>query len=502
MKMQEKALVIFEGGGAKGFAHIGALKSARDKFEFIGVAGTSAGAIVAALVAAGYEADDLYNPDSPSQVKGVFDVNFLEFFDRQSWNNLQMLRSKVESLIDCGLIRGWTMTHFNALRHRKVIRNFLKEYGFLRTSNFTTWLEQALIEGRKVSLNPEAKKVLFRHVETPLAIIATDLTNNEIKVFSQERTPDESVSGAVAASISIPLAFHPCELNGLRLVDGGLLSNFPAWVFDEERGRILDDLPPTLGFRLVQLPNQGETKKETFFTYLGDLFSTALSGGANLQYRRVENLHLIPLKVRAKTLDFDLSAVEKEELYIRGRDSASEYLKNYFGPADSEEINNVLAMLHDLMRDALGKNKHLRLNIIMPFGQKKDKLKVLYTYNMDDDADDRLEFSLDAGACGKCWQSHDITVVDLAQAKEVLETEYKMNKYMRALVRPTIKAILCAPIFDMEKFDNNRPKVENPLLGVLAFDSDDELFESFNSKLDIQQIAVDGAKIIAPRLRS
>ena len=57
-----KAFLIFEGGGAKGLAHIGALKAAEQRgIEPAGVAGASAGSIVAALVAAGYTADDLYD---------------------------------------------------------------------------------------------------------------------------------------------------------------------------------------------------------------------------------------------------------------------------------------------------------------------------------------------------------------------------------------------------------------------------------------------------------
>ena len=51
---------IFEGGGAKGIAHIGALRALEDaKLDFAGFAGTSAGAIVAALAAAGYSSREL-----------------------------------------------------------------------------------------------------------------------------------------------------------------------------------------------------------------------------------------------------------------------------------------------------------------------------------------------------------------------------------------------------------------------------------------------------------
>lgn len=53
------AYIVFEGGGAKGFVHIGALRALEEAVSIAGAAGTSAGAMVASLVAAGYRADDL-----------------------------------------------------------------------------------------------------------------------------------------------------------------------------------------------------------------------------------------------------------------------------------------------------------------------------------------------------------------------------------------------------------------------------------------------------------
>jgi NTE family protein len=58
-----RLFVAFEGGGAKALVHVGALKAIEERgFEFKGVAGTSAGAIVAALKAVGYTADEIVDP--------------------------------------------------------------------------------------------------------------------------------------------------------------------------------------------------------------------------------------------------------------------------------------------------------------------------------------------------------------------------------------------------------------------------------------------------------
>ena len=52
---------VFEGGGAKGLAHVGALRAMEErKFRFCAVAGTSIGAVVASLVASGFRSEELF----------------------------------------------------------------------------------------------------------------------------------------------------------------------------------------------------------------------------------------------------------------------------------------------------------------------------------------------------------------------------------------------------------------------------------------------------------
>lgn len=57
---------IFEGGGAKGLAHVAGVAAAElNELEFIGVAGASAGALIATLVAVGYSASEMFDPNNP-----------------------------------------------------------------------------------------------------------------------------------------------------------------------------------------------------------------------------------------------------------------------------------------------------------------------------------------------------------------------------------------------------------------------------------------------------
>ena len=73
-----KADAVFEGGGVKGIALVGALSEMEKVWQWENVAGTSAGAIVAALTATGMSAQD---------IKGVLDkINLQELMD-EAWED-------------------------------------------------------------------------------------------------------------------------------------------------------------------------------------------------------------------------------------------------------------------------------------------------------------------------------------------------------------------------------------------------------------------------------
>jgi hypothetical protein len=98
----------------------------------------------------------------------------------------------------------------------------------------------------------------------PLKIIATDVLQMRPVLFDRDRTPKVPIGDAVAASIAIPLAFRPVTVRGLPVelgealfADGGLVSNLPFWVFNEEkmaveRANPTDPPVPIVAFKLEQ----------------------------------------------------------------------------------------------------------------------------------------------------------------------------------------------------------------------------------------------------------
>ena len=202
-----KADLVLEGGGVKGLGLVGAvLHLMREGYTFPRVAGTSAGSIVAAFLAAGAKADEL---------AAIMDrLDYARVPDRAGPPGVG------ESL---GLVR-----HSGAHPGNYI-------HGFVRDE----------LERLGVRTFADLKR-------RTLVVTATDITRGRLLRLpwdyeSLGLDPDEQpVADAVRASISIPLFFEPVTLGDRTLVDGGVLSNFPIAIFDAPKPRW-----PTFGVKVI-----------------------------------------------------------------------------------------------------------------------------------------------------------------------------------------------------------------------------------------------------------
>ena len=499
----QHAFGIFEGGGGKGLAHVGALRCAEaNGIEFIGVAGASAGAIVASLVACGYQARDLFDPskDDGTAIYAVGLKTLLGYTDEQEWVRFE---SAVEAFKEVPPKKTAKWPKLGTigrgigfyLDHKEVIGRIAKHHGVFDTTTLEAYLNEKLVAGllKHHPANAAAagfggrpdegkhRRVLFKDVPMPLKIVATDVDRKELVVFDQERTPCFPVADAVAASISLPIVFRPKELwypgpvdddsqnDFVRAIDGGLLSNFPAWLFDNERTTQGPHVP-TLGFRLVETESKARDDVSALATYLLGVVDVVLNGDPLLETRAIENLHEIPLKVTFSMLDFDLDHENKCKLYNQGWTSALEIFGKPSFPKQRSEfrivLEDIVAMFRELF--SIGDTALLRANVICETAP--GVLRVTYTYNMDmpEDSDDRLEFRRQSGACSECWETGERLAVDLLDAATNLR--WKMDRYQQALVRKDLKSLLCFPIF----------YEDGTVLAVLNIDSPDpDILRSF-----------------------
>ncbi len=298
-----RADAVFEGGGVKGIGLVGAVTEAeRRGYTWANLAGASAGAMVAALLAAGYTGEELGAL--------LLDLDYRRFLDPGR------LAGPVLSLLcDNGLYRGRELEAWlDGLLGARGVRNF----GDLVVPEFA-----------------DDPRYRFR-----LRVIASDLTLGRLLVLPQDiseygyRPDDLGVARAVRMSASIPFFYQPVvladRLRGGRnvIVDGGVLSNFPVWLFDSQG----EGPPPwpTIGFKLVE-PGEGQPRAiRGPVGLLTALFATMMEA-RDAQYIEDEDfVRTIAIPTHGVgTVDFDLPRARAQELYEAGRAAAAEFFEHW-----------------------------------------------------------------------------------------------------------------------------------------------------------------------------
>lgn len=293
-----KADAIFEGGGIKGIGLVGAVCCLeKHGYSWQKLAGTSAGSIIAALLAAGYSGEELK--------KILYTVNYSGFLKKDPIHSIPLI--------------GETL-------------NFILQKGIYRSDGFELWIAKLL----------EAKgKTKFKDVSingvSNLKIIATDITTNAMLILPDDLVrydidPMEfEIAKAVKMSLSIPFYFKPVKLTAKDktyfIVDGGVLSNFPVWIFD------VKGTPrwPTFGFKLVE-PNTSRTAagKSNFISFTLDLIHTLLDSNelscpVNKEFVRTIS---VP-SMGVKTTEFSLKEDKCHLLFNSGYNAASGFMDTW-----------------------------------------------------------------------------------------------------------------------------------------------------------------------------
>lgn len=252
-------LGVFQGGGCRVAAFAGAHLAAHEAgVRFSEVAGTSGGAIVAALIAAGAEPEYL--------LQAVRSINFSDMLGKTREQVFPVKQKKHETLwLLCG---GKTGSLLNgALRG-----------GQYSSEPIAQWLELHLC---KILNHRGNQPVQFDELLLPLYVMASDLTTMRPRIWSVRDTPTASVAHAVRASCSIPLFYQPVKEGSTLLVDGGLVSNLPHFVFANQKHSEHDRR--ILCFALEAEEKDGSPKDP--ISYLKRLVSLAIDGATDVQLR-------------------------------------------------------------------------------------------------------------------------------------------------------------------------------------------------------------------------
>ncbi|MCD6354100.1 MAG: patatin-like phospholipase family protein, partial [Prolixibacteraceae bacterium] len=192
--------LVLSGGGAKGLAHIGVIRMLeKNNIPIDYIAGTSIGAIIGGLYAAGYspdEMEELFKSDNFYYWStGKIQKEYRYFFKRPEANPgwLELRVAKKEDKV-------------KILPPTNIIPQEQMDFAYMELFSATN----------------AACNYNFDSLMVPFFCVATDINNSKPVILRKG-----DLGEAIRASMTVPLYFKPIEINGTLLFDGGIVNNFP-----------------------------------------------------------------------------------------------------------------------------------------------------------------------------------------------------------------------------------------------------------------------------------
>jgi predicted acylesterase/phospholipase RssA/tetratricopeptide (TPR) repeat protein len=259
--------LVFQGGGPKGIAYVGALGALDQAIKNAGakeglgnierVAGTSAGAITSALLAVGYTSSELNRELGKAKIASFIDSAAgklaVEAANDRALKNIFVQFSK--------LFTNYLIGKENP-RFFPELKKFVTKHGMCDGKVFRDWIEGLIREKIKEVTGKDIPNLTFGELHKlrkqykqlkELHLVATDLSTEDPELFlfnSEDKYhADLVISDAVRCSMSIPGIFtaYPRHIKnkldpsntilvlGSSYVDGGLIKNYPIDIFDISR---------------------------------------------------------------------------------------------------------------------------------------------------------------------------------------------------------------------------------------------------------------------------
>jgi predicted acylesterase/phospholipase RssA len=256
--------LVFEGGGAKGMVFVGAYKELVRRGHTAGrLLGTSAGAITAALLAAGY---------TPQEMLGALNERengrpvFAGFMGEPSpFTKEEILASGIRKLlrdINLKFVPNFIEEKMDDAIAKMLAENsrsrhffaFVERGGWYAADRFVTWLQKKLDSGPwkngQRHFSGMTLRQFFDETRIDLSVVASDSSEGRLLALNHLTAPDCPLVWAVRMSMSIPLVWNEVvwgdgwghylgrPMKGHIIVDGGMLSNFPIELFISDEPQV------------------------------------------------------------------------------------------------------------------------------------------------------------------------------------------------------------------------------------------------------------------------
>jgi predicted acylesterase/phospholipase RssA len=245
--------LVFEGGGAKGMVFVGAMQAFEEqKHTYDRLLGTSAGAITAALLAAGYGTDEMLRALSEQEDGAPVFAGFMG--EPAPFSAQEIESGATRTLLRNIQIRGFPRfvkdrlggLVTKALLGADRFRNFfslIERGGWYSAHKFVVWMQRKLNEGtfqgRQRDFADMSLGAFHEATGRDLSLVASDTTAGRMMVLNHRTAPSLPLVWAVRMSMSIPMLWPEVKwraewgtyldkpVTDHMIVDGGLLSNFP-----------------------------------------------------------------------------------------------------------------------------------------------------------------------------------------------------------------------------------------------------------------------------------
>ncbi len=351
--------------------------------------------------------------------------------------------------------------------------------------------------GHAENLPPENDPVTFGDVHElmtkergfyrpPLLLTATNLSRQCLELINSvdPRYYEMPIAAAVRASAGFPIFFRPRAfgdgLNRQWFVDGGMISNFPIWTFsDAFREQIArsEFYRPfawrpwlRIGLRVV-----GDDKAPDDLTQTGSYARAMLgmlTGGARNELEDIlarQDPRSIIIRQQASTTEGpgvlavgEVDARKICRMVALGQEAAAQELDRRKAPgiytANPEMAELVTERLRLIAEECArvmgeGADPNFRVNVFIPV---RNTLAMLFSHNMDGDADDGLVFpNLSTGVAGACYQTSTTLVCNLEKVAQLRATNlrtynrlFNMTDEFQKAIRRDRTWLMSVPIFD------------------------------------------------------
>jgi NTE family protein len=262
--------LVFEGGGAKGMVFVGACEEVFKRgHSFDRLLGTSAGAITATLLAAGYTPGEMLEALVEKEEGLSVFTGFMG--PPPPFSNEEISLSATKHLLD-GVDFTFVPDFVEKKLHDRLVKvlaangtfrhvlALIERGGWFAADRFVSWLstklDSGLWKGGKRKFDGMSFDQFFSATGVELSLVASDTTDESILVLNHRTAPDCPIVWAVRMSMSIPLVWDEViwreawgkylgrEITGHAIVDGGLLSNFPIELFISDAPQVTKLMGP------------------------------------------------------------------------------------------------------------------------------------------------------------------------------------------------------------------------------------------------------------------